>query len=564
MEIKDTQGNQEVQDGTRVLDSQSIRVGDESQAIFQREEVISSTQLSSRTVRFNVPFPKFLPGGDGSRDELGRENYINAFNSAKYLLAKYGDRPAVKKYVSLLQLPADILSRDQDGRLQLPDSAPEGYLEKPFTADDLRKLESLVIESNSLLASKGKCIDMEDAHGRIVPYVPRPVLVDGRENYINYHMGMNYLVQKYGSRPVNEVLTPLMVSRRFNCPRYPRLELAPTRNENGQEQLEPIPQGDTPMLADNFDNDMLQKLESLIIEHSKFPDNPTWKNIQHVFDVFLSASQTARAAISLSEAVATVDPDIIDRAAKACSLANSAIGNCKLGIEIASKDKRCVLQAAKVAKTAAQTEQRAISLFKAVCTGSGNSVVYTATKAFLLVNSVIDGYLLYLDTSGKAEADKTISPPAILREEEKLVYYADEENIARGHFEDFYNAAKYLIKKYGITSMPVDFLNELKALCGGEIPLVPDDQGQLQLANSVPNGHREEPFTMKNLAKLENRITGQEGREKAKVVLRIAGAAISIGTAAATLGAGITIPGAVSLAKAAYGGVQLAIDLFKD
>ncbi|MDR0742570.1 MAG: hypothetical protein LBE98_03860 [Puniceicoccales bacterium] len=570
MEIEDVRGPQETQDSTKTSSSSSVHVGDASQAISQKEREVSSAKLSSRTIRLDVQFPKFLPGGYGSRDELARENFVNFYNGVKYLLTKYGDVPFSKKFIVRLTSKTPSL-RDTNGRLILSDQVPRGYRKKPFTANDLHALENLIINKNSSRASKGRdSLNMVDAQGKLRSDVPRPVLVasedvlrciNARENYRNYHTGMNYLVKKYGSRLVNETLTELKTSW-VPGTYYPRLIVF--RDENGQEQLKSIPDDDASILLFNFDNNMLQELENLIIEHGKWQGNPILQNIGRGLEVVGAANQTARAAISLFEAVATGNPDILDITAKVLSFASSVSDDCKLGLEIqddpASKGNRRVL---KNAKAMLKTARTTISLGQAVATGNSDTLGIT-TKALFLGSNISNDALLGLEALGKVAADKTISPPAILREEEKLVYYADEENIAREHFEDFYNAAKYLIKKYGITSMPVDFLNELKALCGGEIPLVPDDQGQLQLANSVPNGHRGKPFTMKNLAQLENRITGQEGRERLKVALKIGEVIAATAGAIATCGAGLTIPGAMSLAKAAYDGVQLAIELFQD
>jgi hypothetical protein len=644
MEIEDAQRDQGTQDDAMVLGSSSIHVGDVDQAIFQKENETSTTRLSSRTVRLDVPFPKFLPGGNGSRDKLGRENYVNFYNGVKYLLAKYGSGPFVKKLVrgliSTMQSPKDVLVRDQYGRLTLSDSVPKEYRAKPFTADDLHALENLIIESNSFRANKGKGMDMVDTQGRLRPYVPRPVLVGGkdifldeifpgemfpgdgirffpeeaRENYRNYHTAMDYYVKTYGSRQVNEALAEFRASSRF-----PRLELDPIPDKNGQERLIPIPQDNAPMLARNFDNNRFQEVESLIIEHSKREGNQALQVVekegnqapqvvekegnqapqvvekegnqalqvvekegnqaQQVVEkegnqalqvvktsaqVVKVATKTGKTAVALAKAVTAVEPDRLDVINKSLSLAKNVMAGSKLGLEIqnnpASKGKRRIL---KTTETVTQTAREAISLFQAV-TAVEPDILDGAAKASSFASSVISCCQLGLEALDKAATDETISPPVILRREEKVVCYVDEENIARENFEDFYNAVKYLVKKYGLLSIPVDTLKELNSLCGGNAPLVPDDQDQLQLSDLIPNGRREKPFTMKQLTHLENRITGQEGRENLKLALRTGEAIAATAEAIASCGAGFTFFGAVSLLKTAYDAIQVFADLAQD
>ncbi|MDR0693100.1 MAG: hypothetical protein LBF49_00805 [Puniceicoccales bacterium] len=522
---------------------------------------------------------------------MARENYVNFYNGAKYLLTKYGGGSRVKALKKLLKLlfptipsPESMLIRDGNGRLTLPNLVPEGYRENQFTAEDLHRLENRMIEKNSSKASQGKSCNMVDAQGRSMPDVPFPELVGGkdilysgiyhdetfpvneivffpkeaRENYRNYHTGINYLVKKYGSRRVNEVLTKFRTSwgPGMNCP---QLKLAPTRNENGQEQLEDLPQGDAPMLAFNLDKDRLQEFENLIIENGKWNDNRALKVVGTAAEVAEAAIDTAGSAISLAKAVIR-GTGIIDITAKTLSFASSAIEDCELGLEIrdnpASKD---TIHTLKGTKAKVKTAQKMISLGQAMTTKKPDTRKTTKT-AISFANSVIKLVQWGLKTPPKA-VDKTISPPVILGKEEKLVYYADEENMARENFETFYNAVKYLVNKYGIQSIPVDTSKELNALCDGHVPLVVDNQDRLQLSDSVPNGSRERPFTMKALTHLENRITGQEVREKLQVVLKVAGAAVATAGAIAACGAGLTIPVAVSFAKAAYDDVQLVIEL---
>ncbi|MDR2602978.1 MAG: hypothetical protein LBC11_00240 [Puniceicoccales bacterium] len=588
MEIKSSQDNQEIHNDTRTSGSSSIHVGDTGQAIFQKETGTSSTQLSSRPVRLDVPFPKFLSSKGGSRKELARENFINCYNGAKYLLAKYGYCPLVETFILQARIPQSALIRGQDGQLTLSDQVPEGYeksLKKPFTADSLHMAENLIIKSISKEGDR----NMVDSKGRLRPDIPRPVLVGGkdlsfssiemfpleafyvsgttlfpkeaRENYRNYHTGMDYLVKKYGSRLVNEALVEFKTS----CGPYPQLEL--TRSENDLEQLKPIPPGTEPMLLSIFDDNKLQELENLIVEHGKW-ENRVLQIAGHIFNVAMATFQTIQAVTSLSGAVTAENPNSLDVIAKVISVTNNVMDDCKLALEIqndpGSKNKRHIL---KSTKAALQTIRTAISFSRAMTAENPNSLD-TVAKALSFTVSVTNDCQLGLeaiDKATEATIDKPISPPVILGRKEKIVCYADEENIERENFEDFYNAVKYLVKKYGLQSIPADTLKELNALCGGNAPLVLDDQNQLQLPDSVPNWYRRGmPFTMKELTHLENRIVGREGREKLKLALKIGGAITATAGAIASCGAGVTIPMAVTLLKIVYNDVQLVNELLQD
>ncbi|MDR2602980.1 MAG: hypothetical protein LBC11_00250 [Puniceicoccales bacterium] len=629
MEIKSSQDNQEIHSDTRTSGSSSIRVGDAGRTIFQKETETSSTQLSSRIVRLDVPFPKFLSSKGGSCEELARENFVNHYNGAKYLLAKYGYCHLVKTFISNLGLPQDVLISDKDGRLTLPDQVPEGhkYLkgsEKPLTADSLHMAENLIIKSISKEGDR----NMVDAQGRLRLNVPRPELkggrdvdiealhdeneiwpdedddgneiwpnVDGdenevgpctknaRENYRNYHTGMDYLVKKYGSRLVNEALAEMQASSG-----YPPLEL--TRDENGLEQLKPI-QGNEKQLIRKFDQKRLQEFENLIIERGKWQGDRVSKlasgAIVAAYDTVQSLYQTIvafKAIVATSDTGLSLYKKFLGMITKVLSLTGNLIDDYKLISEIRdrplSKKEESALKKAKevikMVKTSLQTSQASYSLSDAVEAENPNSLD-TAEKTFSFIGATAKYNQAILENLSKVAKsvadetikDKTISPPVFLRSKAKIVYYADEENIKRENFEDFYNAVKYLVRKYGFDSIPHDIINELNALCGGNAPLVLDDQGQLQLPDSVPDGHREKPFTMKQLTHLENRITGQEGVENLKLSYRIteaiattAGAIVKTVGAIVTGGVWLTIPGAISLMRIAYSDIQLVNELLQD
>ncbi|MDR2432929.1 MAG: hypothetical protein LBD34_04225 [Puniceicoccales bacterium] len=583
MEIRNSQGNQEIQNEARVSGSFSICAGNTSQAISQNEMGTSNTQLSSRTIRLDVQFPKFLPNGDGSCEELARKNFVNRYNGAKYLLAKYGYCHVVKKFISQLQLPESALIRGQNGRWELPDSVPEGNSKKTFTTDDLHVLENRIIKRNSYLANKGERRDMVDAQGRLSPNVPRPVLVGGRnlssiiiiggmdigavspefvpieakKNFENYHTGMNYLVKKYGSQAVNEALLNFRESLGLGVG-CPPLELDPIRDENGQEQLKPIPRDDTSTLLFNFDNNMLQEFENLIIEHGKYiKDN-------RILEIARAGGQTLQAVFDLCKGMIDENPSNLDIIIKLFSLFNVAVDDCKLGLEIRNNpDSKDTIEKLKVIKTEGQTLQTYLSALRAM-TVKKPEVLDITTKILSHACARTKECDLFLEKLEKAATGKTVSPPVILGEKKKLVRYTDKKIIARENFENFYNSVKYLVEKYGFQSIPQDTLKELALSCDGHIPFIFNDRNQVRFADSVPNGHREKPFTMRNFTSLENKITGKEYYEKAKLAIRIATLVAKSAAAIAALGTGVTIPTVLALVKTVHDDINLLSEIYDD
>jgi hypothetical protein len=84
-----------------------------------------------------------------------------------------------------------------------------------------------------------------------------------RENFGNYHAGINYLVQKYGSRRVNKALGQVGSPARESH----RLELEPDPDGSGREKLKPCnPNG---LRHKTFGESDLHKIEAKITESGK-------------------------------------------------------------------------------------------------------------------------------------------------------------------------------------------------------------------------------------------------------------------------------------------------------
>jgi hypothetical protein len=67
---------------------------------------------------------------------------------------------------------------------------------------------------------------------------------------------------------------------------------------------------------------------------------------------------------------------------------------------------------------------------------------------------------------------------------------------------------------------------------------------------------------MRNLTVLEDRITGKERYEKAKLAIRVEISAAKTAGAIAACGTGIAFPVALALSKAVYDDIELLIDIY--
>jgi hypothetical protein len=138
-----------------------VRCGDNQNQIAFASEVqakTATTQMSERTTKIEVRFPKFLGGGKPSlvkskseNQKIIRENYVNFFNGVSYLVEKYGINSASHLLNKLYECSGNqplSFYRDEYGRQMLSRQIPDGTMERQFTAKDLHAIERKIIERN--------------------------------------------------------------------------------------------------------------------------------------------------------------------------------------------------------------------------------------------------------------------------------------------------------------------------------------------------------------------------------------------------------------------------------
>jgi hypothetical protein len=401
--------------------SKVIQPGDRNQSISQKETTISKTQLTSSTVNLDVQFPEFLPGGNGSNNpKLAKENFINFYNGINYLLEKYGAHDFIIDNLIPILLSSCNEEHikpftDSFGRMKFIGQCPNGSRETPFTAEDLHRLEHEIIKKNSTQANAGDVIDRE---GILRSDVPFPSFVGGgeipgdadvsastvitRENFKNYHTGMNYLVKKYGSHRVNEALREFRASSLARMS-YVQLELSPVRNKHGQEELASSPDKMTRL---PFTEQTLHEFENLIIENSK-------QKSSHLMKVIIAVVSTIWAAINL----ATTGIDFITTTSHVLSCAATIINDVLLRNELINEGK--------IDRTVPMP----------VILSEEEKIVHHTDKEIIARENFITFYnaVKYLVEKYGAESipDETLAELASSCKEQKLLFIPDEKSPLR-------------------------------------------------------------------------------------------------------------------------------------
>jgi hypothetical protein len=335
-------------------------------------------------------------------------------------------------------------------------------------------------------------------------------------NFSNYHAGINYLVQKYGSQRVNEA---------FAGPKFSpdRLELEAGLNEHGREKLKPRPGAKR---HDTFGAKNLREMEAIITGGGGSDVKES-----DVLGIALALGSTAASAAQFAM---TLD-------------VNAAISTCQAALKTLN-----AVHTTGKGQAALAVESTAASIAQFALTLDANAAINAydaASKALSAEGALTGDALLACERASSAQSDKTVPLPKILSESEKLVYHTDKKMIARENFQNFYAGMKYLVAKYGVESIPGDLMDELITL-SKELQFVMEGDRAL-LPDQPPNGAREKPFSQIDLGRLENLITGKNKAEVAMAVLKIAAAAL--GTAAAVTGAVATFGAGAPAIPAAIG-----------